>query len=123
MTSAYYSSGVNNYTSRIALSDGNSRISVTEWLLSVTRVFLSSSRAIWRVPCWIRTVDSAGTLRRVYIHSLIHLAHNGDGGALGNEAFTSSPRPICLQWAVAAQMEIAEKIYSSSLLVSQLGRV
>lgn len=97
---------VNNSVSGIVWSDGYNRISETEWLLSSTCVS-SPSRAIWRFPCWFCTVSNAGTLCSVYIHSLIRLTHNGDGGVLGNEAFISSPWPICLQWVVAAQMQIA----------------
>lgn len=107
-----------NSASGILWSNGYNQISEAEWLPSATCVFLSPSRAIWRVPHWFCTEISAGSLCSVYIHSLIHLTHTGDGGLLGNEAFTSSPWPICLQWAVAAQTQIAEKIHS--LLVFRL---
>lgn len=77
------------------------QLDLCEWLLSATCVFLSPSRANWRVARWFCAMRSAATLCNVYIHSLIHLSHNSDWGVLGNEAFRSCPWSICLQRAVA----------------------
>lgn len=56
-----------------------------------------------------------------YTHSSISY-NNGDGGVLGNEAFRSSPWPIGLQWAVAAQMQIVgQNVFITSLLAASTG--
>lgn len=51
----------------------------------------SPLRAIQGFLRWFCTVSSPVTLCSVYIHSLNHLSHNGDGRVLGNEPFILSP--------------------------------
>lgn len=98
-TIVHCSSIKTNREDEVTASNGTLRLSDCQQQLVFSKVLQELSEEF---PHWLCTARSAGTLCSVYMHTLIHLSHSGDRGALSNDSFTFNPWLYCHKWVVGA---------------------